>query len=476
MSKKNLIIPLLLLGLAFSKGISQANLVPNASFEALTSCPDNEGQIFFADPWFSASTTGTPDLYNSCSSEPSLGVPYNRFGGTFYQPSRTGEGYAGILVYNHNTNTDTRENIETPLVRSLKVNKQYYIRFFVSTSNSWIINDAPCYCDGIGAAFTESKYLNNTGNLPVLSDLNPSVDNQETMLSDTVNWIPVSGCFTNTQSEKNYLIIGNFRDNGHTLASPECDLSFPNASYLYVEDVGVWEFDPLPDTVLLCMGESKTFHVSFLEASFEWSDGSTDSTLSISRGGVYSVSADMGDCVLSDTVTVIEVEGLPSLPKDTLICQGNKIALSAPMPGDCAWSTGAVSPGIEVFEAGNYALTVTNECGTFNYESRVETEVCDCPIYVPNVFSPDGDGQDDEMLVFPACDFPLWVERFQIFDRWGSLVYASESGSAEGVRWGGLSNGRPAAPGVYFWVMEYAVAPNGQAERKSLRGDITLLR
>lgn len=476
MPKKNLVLLLLFLGLVLSKGAAQINLVPNASFEELTSCPDNDGQIFFADPWFSATPAGTPDLFNSCSIDNGLGVPYNGYGGQSYQPSRTGSGYAGIFVYSHFSNTETREYIEAPLNKSLKINKQYYIRFFVSPPNSLIINSGSCYSDGIGAAFTKDKFVSPIGGLHVLNNLQTELDNKGKILSDTVNWIALSGCFTNTESEKSHMIIGNFRDNAHTQASPECDLSFPNVSYLYIEDVGVWEFDPLPDTVLLCKGEIKMFNSSFLEASYKWSDGTTDSTFSISSEGVYSVSANMGDCTLSDTVVLIEMEEQPSLESDTLICQGDKMTLFAPVPGVYEWSTGSKSSNIEITDAGIYKLTVSNECGIFNYESYVETEICDCPIYIPNAFSPNGDGLNDELLVFSACDFPLLIKHFRIFDRWGNLVYNSEGDNTQSIQWDGSSQGKPVSAGAYTWVMEYSITPKGRSEQKISQGDITILR
>jgi gliding motility-associated-like protein len=247
-------------------------------------------------------------------------------------------------------------------------------------------------------------------------------------------------------------------------------------SYLFCEDVGVWEFDPLPDTLLLCPGESKILNASFLEASYTWSDGSTDSTLSISREGIYRVSANLGECILSDSVVVIRIEEQAHSPTDTLICQGEKITLSAPFPGTYEWSTGATSSKIEIVGSGMYTLTITNECGDFTYDSHVETEVCDCPIYVPNVFSPDGDGVNDELLVFAVCDFPFSIKRFQVFDRWGSLVYTSVSEAVEDIRWDGLVQGKKVASGVYTWCMEYIVATKGQPDQKTLQGDITILR
>lgn len=454
---------------------AQMNLVPNASFEDLSDCPELGGQIYLAPPWFSATLAGSPDLHNACALDESFGVPYNSYSALSYQPSRSGAGYAGIFVYSHFSNIETREYIETPLTKSLEINKQYFIRFFVSPSNS-SIDDAPCFCDGIGAAFQEDKFISQVEGLHALTDIQPELDKTAEIMTDTVNWIPVTGCFTNQETEKNYLIIGNFRDNDHTMSSSSCDLTFPNVSYLYIEDVGVWEFDPLPDTILLCPGANKDFQVSFLEAEYTWIDGSTDSTFHVSKEGKYAVSATIDGCILSDTMVVIQIEHPETMVMDTLICQGDKLTLNAPFPGNYAWSTGAKGAKIEVVEAGEYILSLTNECGLFQSEWRIETEVCDCPIYVPNVFSPDDNGLNDELLVFAACDFPIQVRRFQVFDRWGSLVFNSTADAIEQIRWNGAWQDKPAPTGVYTWVLEYDVKTKGLLERKFLKGDITILR
>lgn len=180
--------------------------------------------------------------------------------------------------------------------------------------------------------------------------------------------------------------------------------------------------------------------------------------------------------MLNDSVVVIEAEKPGSLLTDTLICLGDKVHLTAPLPGVFEWSTGATTSGIDVLDAGSYTLTIANECGNFIYESNIETELCDCPIYIPNVFSPNGDGRNDEFLVFASCDFPLHNDGFQIFDRWGSLVYTSNADDLENIRWDGAVYGMPASTGVYTWVLEYTITPKNRPEHKVLRGDVTILR
>ncbi len=456
--------------------VGAQNLIFNPGFDSIIECPNPLGRydIALAPPWESAGLT--PDLYNTCGMG-AFQVPYSD---NSYQPARSGGGYAGFFCYTGHPTLPfplniPREYITTPLKKQLSKGNQYYLEFYVNPRIDTVY-DFLCYIDAIGLAFSpELVYLNYPTEL--FLNLDPAIENRGSLLTDTMNWMRVSGCYRAKGNEK-FAILGNFRSIRETLIQP----LFPDSnnklfsSYLFFDDVGVWEFNPLPDTLLLCKGESKMFNASFLEAKYTWSDGSTDSTFRISKAGIYSVSADMGNCILSDTVLVIVMDGEARLPTDTLICQSEKIILQAPAPGDYEWSTGSRASKIEIVEAGIYTLTITNQCGTFNYESQVETEVCDCPIYVPNIFSPDGDGLNDEFIAFAACDFPLQINLFQIFDRWGSLLYAADSGALENIRWDGTFQGSPVATGVYIWFMEYTIAPNGVPEHKTSQGDVTIIR
>ena len=66
---------------------------------------------------------------------------------------------------------------------------------------------------------------------------------------------------------------------------------------------------------------------------------------------------------------------------------------------------------------------------------------------VPNVFTPNGDGKNDEFRVAYRSlkEFHCWV-----YNRWGKLVYEWDD-PAKG--WDGTINGRPAAEGAYFYVI-----------------------
>ncbi len=46
-------------------------------------------------------------------------------------------------------------------------------------------------------------------------------------------------------------------------------------------------------------------------------------------------------------------------------------------------------------------------------------------LYVPNIFSPNGDGQNDTFTIFPKFGL-IQSLTYQLFDRWGNLVFASQ--------------------------------------------------
>ena len=72
------------------------------------------------------------------------------------------------------------------------------------------------------------------------------------------------------------------------------------------------------------------------------------------------------------------------------------------------------------------------------------------PIRIPNVFSPNADGQDDTWEIDRIGNFPGNV--VTVFNRWGNQVFTT-SGYRRGNEWGGQINGQPAPVGTYYYVI-----------------------
>lgn len=100
-----------------------------------------------------------------------------------------------------------------------------------------------------------------------------------------------------------------------------------------------------------------------------------------------------------------------------------------------------------------------SEPGSYRIVGRVNNEFCtsdstetiinisESYLRVPNVFTPNGDGHNDEFRVAYRSlrEFHCWV-----YNRWGKLVYQWTDPSKG---WDGMIGGRPAAEGAYFYVI-----------------------
>ena len=112
-------------------------------------------------------------------------------------------------------------------------------------------------------------------------------------------------------------------------------------------------------------------------------------------------------------------------------------------------------------------LTVQNQfgcSGTISYELHLNPDV---QLYVPNAFTPNGDGVND--LFYPVGEGIEEIE-LQVFDRWGELIYISSSINES---WDGTYKGIPAKSDVYVWKIKVKDANN---KVRVLTGHINLIR
>lgn len=121
-----------------------------------------------------------------------------------------------------------------------------------------------------------------------------------------------------------------------------------------------------------------------------------------------------------------------------------------------------------------YIVTVTSKNGCTS-TARIKIEVIKRNIWIPNVFSPNGDNIND--YFFPKVSEDSYEELvlMQIYDRWGNMLFQKEKIDPNIPRngWNGLSNGEPVNPGVYIYYMELKWK-NGEVQK--FAGDLTLLR
>jgi gliding motility-associated-like protein len=173
-------------------------------------------------------------------------------------------------------------------------------------------------------------------------------------------------------------------------------------------------------------------------SNYTWSNGQTGAELSTSIEGIYTLQANCEEgCIIKDTVQILNITAPQKvyLGKDTVICQGKSILLDAGTQNavNFAWSTGSTSQTIEAKVAGNYSVAVSNKC--FQVSDTINISTIDCsPIFIPNVFTPNGDGNNDTFKIRTEDNRTLTLD---IYNRWGERLYHHASyqnqWNAEGI-------------------------------------------
>ena len=220
------------------------NLILNSSFETYSACPSNFGQISNATGW-SSPNLGSPDYMNACVGNNFLGTPVNAFG---TQIPASGNGYANARVWGNvpvNTTENYREYVQGTLSQPLVAGLPYQVDFLVSLADSFFTPIVE-----IGAYFSPTAFnLNSGAGKNGVLNVTPQIVHSGSFLSDTVNWMPISGSFTAVGGE-NYIIIGNFLDDATTTAASR---SGTKIAVYFIDNVRVTNAVPEPTSTGLVL-------------------------------------------------------------------------------------------------------------------------------------------------------------------------------------------------------------------------------
>jgi gliding motility-associated-like protein len=182
----------------------------------------------------------------------------------------------------------------------------------------------------------------------------------------------------------------------------------------------------------------------------------------------------------ADTVQVHPYATAHATASRTDICAGDSIIFTAdtfskyrymwsPMQYFRSYqggNTSSVAIG-DVLATGNIYLTVRDQYNCIGRDSiMINTQPC-CDVFLPNAFTPNGDGRNDVFRIMTVGHHPLKV--FEITDRYGEIVFRS---NVETEGWDGKLHGVPQNAGTYFYYLNYTC--NGKTIEK--KGDVILVR
>ena len=193
--------------------------------------------------------------------------------------------------------------------------------------------------------------------------------------------------------------------------------------------------------------------------------------------------SDANGCESQAAVTLTALEALAAIAANVeLSCDATQAALVSVqvLSGDDTpltyqWQGGSSDPALAVTAPGSYSVTVSNACESLTLSATAEYEAIGdrALIYIPNAFSPNADGINDEFQVYVNEEALLESFEFYVFDRWGNLLMRSDNPN---VRWNGEYHNRAMVPGVYAWRFRAMVQYCGQMREVVQHGDVTLVR
>lgn len=121
-----------------------------------------------------------------------------------------------------------------------------------------------------------------------------------------------------------------------------------------------------------------------------------------------------------------------------------------------------------------YWVTVTSDFGCQASDSVRILIYCDASqLFIPNAFTPNGDGQND--VFYPRGAGIQLIKTFRIYNRWGELMFERTGININDASnaWDGSYKGGAPRPDVYVYIIE-AICETG--EPINIKGDVTIIR
>ncbi len=266
-------------------------------------------------------------------------------------------------------------------------------------------------------------------------------------------------------------------------------------------------------------------------AGYTWQNGSVADTFLVTTPGLYYVAVNLSNCIITDSINVYGYPAPSLIVADTAICNGDTLLLpwgqavhnggeytnilfsikgcdslvqtvnvvvKPPVPAFAGNDTIALAGQPHQLKATggvNYAwepasllndplianpvaiihedsvlftVTVKDADGCTGYDTVKIKAYNGITYYVPNAFSPNGDGDNDIFRPIPVGI--VSTEYFRIFNRYGQLLFETRQWMKG---WDGTYKGKPQGAGNYVWIVKGKGLNGRQVEMK---GNVVLIR
>lgn len=202
-----------------------------------------------------------------------------------------------------------------------------------------------------------------------------------------------------------------------------------------------------------------------------------DSTIEVRflKSGIYSIQANLiGKCDIVNDSTQVKVMSSAlqtfTLGPDTALCANTTLVLNARNGySSYLWQDGSTDSTFKVTQPGTYHISVKDSCGNDLKDAiTVRINVCNQEFYIPNSFTPNGDGRND--VFRPLLSNVAINYRFTVYNRWGEKVFET---TEIGKGWNGNTRGEHDVTSTYIWTCSYQFAGT---RPKNEKGTVVLIR
>ena len=353
---------------------------------------------------------------------------------------------------------------------------QLNIGDLISTSSTVFIYDQNGACtseESFDITIIQTPSITNPGNqsacatysLPIITGSNLSGSQEYFNNSQALGGTALSGAITSSQTIYIYDADGACSDEESFVVTIN---PLPTAS-LSGGDI-YCQGDAVADIAASITGTADFTLNYTLDGVAQTQSGSTTSISLGNTSGTYVlVSISDANCAnsnLSSTQTIV-INSIPPAPiagEDTIYCaNATPIALFVQGSGSFTWysdqnltneigTNSSLTPSMNVGTTNYYVTETINGCE--GPASMVVVEVDNCGIIVPTAFTPDGDQTNDTWTLLNIDQiYPKNV--VSIYNRWGNLLYRSNSGGYELNPWNGKFNDQDLPVGSYYFIIEY---------------------
>lgn len=237
------------------------------------------------------------------------------------------------------------------------------------------------------------------------------------------------------------------------------------------------------DTVTLTIAGAKTY--KWIPSTGLNNDGSATPVASPSATTKYTIISYEGSCIPDTDFIKVTIHPLPEVTAtgSTKIIAGNSAPISATgklisrfkwEPSESLNCSDCPDPTAKPSKTTEYIIRVFTDFGCVDSDKVTITVLCDkSQLFIPNTFTPNGDGQND--VFYPRGTGLDKLKSFRIYNRWGETVFERSNMNLNDQYsgWDGTFRGNQLPPDVFVYIVE-AYCDNGDI--MTVKGDITIVR